>query len=134
MIYLSGLGAPTSTGANTASTTAAAYPKSCITTASYKTAQNGIGPTQFTTIDGVVIQSALLAKNVYPPCLATAPTVTIGGKAATVTYAGFVADSVGGLYQVNATISTTATVSDTAPVVVSIGTLTSQPGLTMAVK
>jgi uncharacterized protein (TIGR03437 family) len=60
--------------------------------------------------------------------------VSIGGKAATVVYAGFVADSVGGLYQINATISTTATVSDTAPVTVSIGTLTSQPGVTMAVK
>jgi len=56
----------------------------------------------------------------YPPCLATAPVVSIGGKAATVVYAGFVADSVGGLYQINATISTTATVSDTAPVTVSI--------------
>jgi uncharacterized protein (TIGR03437 family) len=138
MIYMAGMGAPTSTGANTASTTAPAYPKSCITTASYMTAVNTAGTVHpnplWSTIDGAVIQSALLAKNVFPPCLATAPTVTIGGKAATVTYAGFVADSVGGLYQINATISSTATVSDTAPVTVSIGTLTSQPGVTMAVK
>jgi uncharacterized protein (TIGR03437 family) len=138
MIYMAGLGAPTSTGANTASATAPAYPKSCITTASYMTAVNTAGTVHpsplWANIDGAVIQSALLAKNVFPPCLATAPTVTIGGKAATVTYAGFVADSVGGLYQINATISATATVSDTAPVVVSIGTLTSQPGVTMAVK
>jgi uncharacterized protein (TIGR03437 family) len=138
MIYVTGLGAPTSTGLNASSATAPAYPKSCITTASYMTAVNTVGSTHpsplWQTIDGAVIQSALLAHNVYPPCLATAPVVSIGGKAATVVYAGFVADSVGGLYQINATISTTATVSDTAPVTVSIGTLTSQPGVTMAVK
>ena len=136
MIYVAGLGAPTSTGADTASTTAAAFPKSCISTAAYMGAVNGQASKPsplWTTIDGAVIQSALLAKNVFPPCFTTSPTVTIGGKAATVTYAGFVADSVGGLYQINATIPTSVTAGAAVPVVVSVGTFASQPGVTMAV-
>jgi hypothetical protein len=52
-----------------------------------------------------VIQSALLNSNRFAPCLTTispnVPSVTIGGVAATVTYAGFVADTVAGLYQIN---------------------------------
>jgi uncharacterized protein (TIGR03437 family) len=136
MIYMAGLGAPTSTGADTASTTAAAFPKSCISTAAFMGAVNGqaVKPSPlWTTIDGAVIQSALLAKNVFPPCFATAPTVTIGGKTATVSYAGFVADSVAGLYQINAVVPTTVTAGTAVPVVVTVGTATSQPGVTMAV-
>ena len=91
----------------------------------------------WTNIDGAVIQSALLATNVFPPCLTTAPTVTICGKTATVSYAGFVADSVGGLYQINATVPACVTPGTAVPVVVSVGTgtsaVTSQPGVTMAV-
>src|ERR1019366_4867014 len=109
MIYVAGLVAPASTGADTASTTAAAFPKSCISTAAYMGAVNGQASKPsplWTTIDGAVIRSALLAKNGVPPFFTTSATVTIGGKAATVTYAGFVADSVGGLYQINAMIPT----------------------------
>jgi uncharacterized protein (TIGR03437 family) len=80
-----------------------------------------------------VIHSAWLAAKTFPPCFATSPTVTIGGKAATVSYAGFVADSVGGLYQINATVPTSVTAGTAVPVVVSVGTATSQPGVTMAV-
>ena len=87
----------------------------------------------WSTIDGAVIQGKLLATNVFPPCMTTSPTVTIGGKAATVTYAGFVADSVGGLYQINATIPTSVTAGTAVPVVVTVGTAASQPGVTMAV-
>jgi uncharacterized protein (TIGR03437 family) len=50
-----------------------------------------------------------------------------------VSYAGFVADSVGGLYQINATVPTSVTAGTAVPVVVSVGTATSQPGVTMAV-
>ena len=136
MIYVAGLGAPASTGADTASTTAAAFPKSCISTAAFMGAVNGqsVKPSPlWTTIDGAVIQGKLLATNVFPPCMATSPTVTIGGKAATVTYARFVADSVGGLYQINATIPTSVTAGTAVPVVVTVGTAASQPGVTMAV-
>ncbi|MGA2595760.1 MAG: hypothetical protein ABSH09_01985 [Bryobacteraceae bacterium] len=137
LIYVSGLGAPTSTAANTASTTAAAYPAACISTANYMATVNGltVKPSPlWTTIDGAVIASANIAAGHYAPCFATAPTVTIGGKAATVSYAGFVADSIGGLYQINAVVPTTVTSGSAVPVVVSVGTATSQSGVTMVVQ
>jgi uncharacterized protein (TIGR03437 family) len=141
MIYMAGLGNPASTGADTASATAAAFPKSCISTApAYMGAVNGQASKPsplWTNIDGAVIQSALLATNVFPPCLTTTPTVTICGKTATVSYAGFVAGSVAGLYQINATVPSCVTPGVAVPVVVSVGTgtsaVTSQPGVTMAV-
>jgi uncharacterized protein (TIGR03437 family) len=136
MIYATGLGAPNSSALDTAATAAATYPKSCISTGAYMTAVNTqtIKPSPlWTTIDGAVIQSALLATNVFPPCFSTAPVVTIGGKAATVTYAGFVADSVAGLYQINATIPTSVTAGAAVPVTIAVGAATSQPGVTMAV-
>jgi hypothetical protein len=52
-------------------------------------------------IDGAVLQSSLLSTHRLVPCLTTNPTVKIGGVAGTVTYAGFVADTVAGLYQIN---------------------------------
>jgi uncharacterized protein (TIGR03437 family) len=57
--------------------------------------------------------------------VANLPPVTIGGQAATVSYAGFVADSIAGLYQVNAAVP--AVGSGTAaqfPVVVTMGGVT----------
>ncbi len=135
MIYLTGLGSPTSTGANTTQTSQT-FPKSCISTAAYMGTVNGqsVPPSPlWTSIDGAVIHAAWLATKVFPPCFATAPTVTIGGKTATVSYAGFVADSVGGLYQINAAVPTSVTAGTAVPVVVSVGTATSQPGVTMAV-
>ena len=88
----------------------------------------------WTTIDGAVILSSNIAAGHYAPCFVTAPTVTIGGKAATVSYAGFVADSIGGLYQINAVVPTTVTSGSAVPVVVSVGTATSQSGVTMVVQ
>ena len=57
-------------------------------------------------IDGAVIQSLLLNTGNMAPCLIQAsdpdlPTAKVGGQTAVVTYAGWVADSVAGLYQVN---------------------------------
>jgi uncharacterized protein (TIGR03437 family) len=85
--------------------------------------------TAWTSIDGAVIRSALLSANVSPPCFGGAlnalPTVTIGGQAATVSYAGFVDDSVAGLYQVN--VAVPAVGNGTAaqfPVVVTMGAAT----------
>jgi uncharacterized protein (TIGR03437 family) len=129
MIYLSGLGTPTSTAS---SATSLAYPGSCISPAAYATAES------ITTDDGAVIQSTALGADMYAPCFTTSPTVTIGGNSATVTYAGWVAGSVAGLYQINATVPTKATASNTTTLVVTVGSgtsaVSSQAGVTMAVK
>jgi uncharacterized protein (TIGR03437 family) len=96
----------------------------------YTPPQGYVAPsTAWTGIDGAVIRSALLAANVSPPCFGAAPNtlpvVTIGGQPATVSYAGFVADSIAGLYQVN--VAVPAVGSGTAaqfPVVVAMGAAT----------
>ena len=115
-LYVTGLGVPDSAGSNSASQSSAlAFPASCVSAANYLSALNtavGLsGPSALTTLDGTVIQSSLL--NSYtvssatyywaPPCMATATTytATVGGVSAPVTYAGWVADGVAGLYQVN---------------------------------
>ncbi len=127
LIYVTGLGAPNSTGADTASTKAAAFPASCVSIANYETLAS------LTALDGTVILPADLATNTLPPCFATkgSPAVTIGGLAATVTYAGWSSGSVTGLYQINVTVPK-VTAGD-QPVVVSMGGATSQAGVTVAV-
>jgi len=131
-IYMTGLGIPDSTGVN-APVVSANPPTTCLAPlgaagngtlaptgymGTVNTSLTGGGytpPTGYTapnpgwsSIDGAVIRSALLSANISPPCLgnaaATLPTVTIGGQAASVSYAGFVPDSVAGLYQVNASV------------------------------
>lgn len=136
LIYVSGLGAPTSTGPDTAQKTAKA-PTTCISPASYFAAVNALSPapsTAWASDDGAIIEATNVQTDDYPPCFATNPTVTIEGQAATVTYAGWVADSVAGLYQINATVPTKATANTAAPVVVTIGGVSSQAGVTMAVQ
>jgi hypothetical protein len=102
----------------------------------------------FTTIDGAVIASANLYANLYAPCFtAAAVTVTVqnGANAAvpiassSIAYAGFVADSIAGLYQINVTLP--ATFTPTLPVTGTPLTLTltvngvsSQPGVTVYVE
>jgi uncharacterized protein (TIGR03437 family) len=137
MLYLSGLGVPNSTANDANTTTALKFPTSCITPASYFAAVNALATPPspaWTSDDGAVMLESNLGTNKYPPCFTSSPTVTIGGKSATVTYAGWVADSVAGLYQINATIPTTATASATAPVSVTMGGVTSQAGVTMAIQ
>jgi uncharacterized protein (TIGR03437 family) len=138
-IYASGLGTPNSTAADTAGKSAAKFPSSCISIASYVSAAALSNPA---TADGAVLDSADIETNMLPPCFATSGqvAVTIGGAAATVTYAGWVSGSVTGLYQINATIPSKAT-SGNLPVVVTVtntvGTQkvvnTSQAGVTVAV-
>jgi uncharacterized protein (TIGR03437 family) len=134
-IYLSGMGAPNSTGTDVAATKAGKFPTSCISVANY-VAEAAPSPA---TADGVVLDSTDIATNTLPPCFATANqvTATIGGAAATVTYAGWVSGSVTGLYQVNATVPTKATAGN-LPITVTVnnGTgqvVTSQAGVTVAV-
>ena len=63
----------------------------------------------------------------------SATTVTIGGQAAPVAFAGQAPGAIQGLYQVNATVPANAT-SGTQPVVVTIGGQASQAGVTINVQ
>jgi len=67
--------------------------------------------------------------------LATKPvSVTIGGIPATVSYSGAAPSQIAGLTQINAQVPADATPGTKVPVVVTIGTWQSQPGVTMAVQ
>lgn len=61
-------------------------------------------------------------------------TVEVGGKAATVAYAGGAPGLVRGLFQVNVVLAADTPVGPAVPVVVKIGARGSQAGVTMAVK
>jgi len=131
-IYVTGLGIPDSTGTNApqlgynppttclaafgnAGTNAAA-PTGYLGTVN--TSVNGGGyvvPNGYVppaggwnTIDGAIVRWMLLSLNVNPPCFGQVandlPVVTIGGSPATVQYAGFVADAIAGLYQINVAV------------------------------
>jgi uncharacterized protein (TIGR03437 family) len=106
-IYMTGLGVPDSQAANTSPSGGSSAPADCISIAAYMSAVNSAnqGATQLTSLDGAVIQSSLIASGLYPPCLSSNPTVTVGTvPVQSVLYAGWVADSVAGLYQVNVTL------------------------------
>jgi hypothetical protein len=95
-----------------------------------------VAPTQlWTTLDGAIIQSAFVPDlaHHFAPCLRTAPTVTIGGKAAAVGYAGWTMDSVVGLYQINATVPLNASTGDNS-VIVTVGAIASQTGVSVNVQ
>jgi uncharacterized protein (TIGR03437 family) len=135
LIYVTGLGAPNSTAADSNAAKAATFPASCISPANYVT-KAALNPA---TADGAVLLPADIATNVLPPCFITKGqvAVTIGGLAATVTYAGWVADSVAGLYQINATVPTKAahgTNSVSVTVTNGAAVATSQAGVTMQVQ
>ena len=147
--YLTGLGAPDSTGDNASAGSAYTWSADCITVASYLSTLNGLFSTSLTNVDGTVVQSGLLNTNRLPPCVVTGstnvPTVTIGGVAGTVVYAGFVPDTIAGLYQMNVALpSTTGSYTSAAgttvtnitqpvqlPVVVTANGVTSQAGVSM---
>jgi uncharacterized protein (TIGR03437 family) len=97
-IYMTGLGLPLSTQLNTqggyGSPTVLG---DCISPTAYKAAAGGL-----TSLDGVIIQGALIAAGRFAPCFdPTTITAKVGNVAGTVTYAGWVEGSVAGLYQVN---------------------------------
>jgi uncharacterized protein (TIGR03437 family) len=117
-IYVTGLGAPDSTGDNTqtsqgciAATTGTGNYMAALNAASNVSPALSVatgGGVNTGGIDGAVVQSALLNTGNLPPCLATPPTVYIGGVAAgTPTYAGFVPDTVAGLYQIDVKLPVT---------------------------
>jgi uncharacterized protein (TIGR03437 family) len=112
-LYVTGLGEPDSTKASPAWSTT-----TCMADADYVNLANGsTSPNGNVLIDGLVFQTLLFPTSPasVQPCLMSTdtagltsnlPTVTIGGLPGTVTYAGFVPDSVAGLYQINVTLPT----------------------------
>jgi len=147
-LYVTGPGVPDSTGDDTQTN------QGCIAAVtgngnyqSVLQAATSVSPA-LTSIDGSVIQSALLLSGNTPPCLSSEPTVTIGGVSSTVTYAGFVADTVAGLYQISVTLpssvgtfypnypQTTSPITNITqlvqlPVQVTVGGVTSQSDVTV---
>ena len=148
-IFMTGLGVPNSTGNNVTAGTTGTYSDYCVSPQTYLDALNLTAGSALTVADGLVISSALLNTNWLVPCFLSAssakPSVTIGGLAATVTYAGWVPDSLAGQYQVNVRLpgstgsfitSTGATISAIStpvqlPVVVTSGGRSSQAGVLM---
>jgi uncharacterized protein (TIGR03437 family) len=142
LVYLTGMGVPNSTSASitaTATSKAPVFPTACFLTADYVSGENLTNPA---TADGAVLVPTVWGTGNLPPCFATKSyvTATIGGIAATVSYAGWVADSVTGLYQVNLVVpkATTSTTPVDLPIVLTVGTGTSavqtQPGVTISVQ
>ena len=152
-LYVTGLGKPDSTGDNASAGTGggAVWSTDCVLLSSFLTSLNTQTAGTYTSLDGTVIQSALLNTNRLVPCVATTsanvPTVTVGGIDAPVSYAGWVADTVAGLYQINiklpgralgpfttaAGTMTPATLTTPVqlPVVITANGVTSQAGVTM---
>jgi len=112
-LYVTGLGAPSTGADNSVAGTVTSgisnpqWSTDCISTASYLTSLNNsfLPATTLANVDGTIIQSVLLNIGRLPPCLSSVstdlPTVTVGGQNAPVVYAGYVADAVPGLYQIN---------------------------------
>jgi uncharacterized protein (TIGR03437 family) len=61
-------------------------------------------------------------------------TVTIGGRPATVTYAGAAPGLVAGLMQINARIAEDITPGPAVPIVIRIGEFSSRDGVTLSVR
>ena len=149
--YVTGLGTPDSSANNASGGGSSAWSTDCVSIASFLTSLNTQTSGTYTSLDGTVIQSALLNSNRLVPCVATTsanvPTVTVGGVNAPVVYAGWVADTIAGLYQVNVTLPgralgpfttaagiqtpNTLTAPVQLPVVITANGVTSQAGVTM---
>lgn len=154
-LYVTGLGVPDSTGDNSTAS-GNGYPTwdaDCVTVASFLASLNTLtGATPaLTNLDGTVLQSAALNTKRLVPCMTTAgsitPTVSIGGRPGTVLYAGWVADTIAGLYQINvrlpgsaagpfnlqggAVTGSSLTVPVQLPVTITANGITSQAGVTL---
>ncbi|HYA17227.1 MAG TPA: putative Ig domain-containing protein [Bryobacteraceae bacterium] len=116
-IYMTGLGIPDSDGST------GTWSATCTTVAGYLSAFNTAYNTALTSPDGTLILPSVLSSGLVP-CLQSGgtdvPSVTVGGVAATVTYAGWAPNLVAGLYQVNAQLPA----STAGPFTTMNGTLT----------
>jgi uncharacterized protein (TIGR03437 family) len=114
-LYVTGLGRPDSDG------TGGGYSATCMPTDSYWAAVNSstsVSPA-LTSNDGLVLQSALFPSGQIQPCVKSTspnvPSVTVGGVTGAVKFAGWVAGSVAGLYQINVQLpSSSSTFTDAA--------------------
>ncbi len=104
-IYMTGLGIPDSTGDNT-QTGSGAWSADCVSPATYLTSFNAqqLG-TAIGTLDGTLIVTGPLNTGRLVPCLLSggtdAVTLSVGGQPVTsILYAGWVPDTIAGLYQV----------------------------------
>ena len=79
--------------------------------------------------DGAILDPV----NTPYPALTQPVSVTIGGLAATVTYAGAAPGAIAGLTQINARMSATVAAGDAVPVEVRVGGVPSQAGVTLVV-
>lgn len=77
--------------------------------------------------DGAVIQGETLPRPLQPI------SVSIGGQPAEVLYAGAAPGLVAGVIQINARVPPSVSGGDAVPVVVNVGSASSQPGVTIAV-
>ena len=87
----------------------------------------GAGQTNPPSVDGQVTATTL-------PTLLQPVSVQIGGLNAAVSYAGAAPNLVAGVIQVNATVPAAAPSGPSVPILLTIGTATSQAGVTLAVK
>lgn len=119
-VFMTGLGVPDSQAADT-SGGSNTYPTDCVKISNFLSALSNQTSTTVSVADGAIIQSALIDPSRSAPCIATTnvPTATVGGQPATVTYAGWVEDSIAGLYQINLKLPGSAA---------SIGTFTTDSG------
>jgi uncharacterized protein (TIGR03437 family) len=96
------------------------------------------GSTVVIYVTGTGVSNSLVDNQLIPASPAVvplvAPTVTIGGQSAVVLGAQAPPGSVPGLIQINAVVPATLQAAPAAPVVVTVGSASSQAGLTMAVK
>ena len=163
-IYATGIGDPPSTGADTVAIVGPVVPAACVSTANYLTllagattgpltaAGNSAGGTAITgssvgivTLDGALIASANLWAGVFPPCFPTATSagvqIVLGTNVTPLvpSYAGMVADSVTGLYQIDVTVPSTGyTYAPTLPtgggpiaLTILVNSVASQSGVTL---
>jgi hypothetical protein len=155
-VYVTGLGVPV--------TGVALGTAGCISAAAYEGALGTSVMPNYTqsTLDGVVLQSTVgeFDSTKFPPCIAvsttigTEPTATVGGVAAVINYAAFVANTVTGLYQINLVLPsatntfytgytpatpmagtqlTNLTTPALLPVFITVGGVTSQAGVMIPV-
>ncbi len=111
-IYMTGLGVPDSTASN-GSTGGGVWPTDCVSPASFLSSFNTQTGNSLASLDGTLLLSSVLNTGRMAPCILQTvssnpdpdlPSVTIGGVAGTVTYAGWVPSAVAGLYQLNVTL------------------------------
>lgn len=127
-IFATGLGEPDGR-ADDSVPGAGLWPQDCVSESSFLKSLNKLTSGSSTTLDGTLAAGAALATGRLGPCLSMAvPTVTVGGQPATVTYAGWVPNSIVGAYQINARLPGSA-----GPFTVASGQVVSGP-LTSAVQ